>query len=298
VRILDERPVVRRNSIIYRVALDDGAAFAAKFCLDPVTRLPRPADAAQQHHALGQVYQRLPASGRYRVPQPLGLYAPAGLILVEWLQGTQLSQLFKNAPTLSSRTPVMESAAQWLRAFHDSNVLGYERFEAQTRLDDLSLALENIEKPRFISSALSVLHSTVKEAEQPLWPRSWVHGDYKLENLLLDGANVACLDIQLDFENIVLYDLATFLNRMPELGWWGRSKSAKRPLELAFLKAYFTSSDQRFLLPVTWLSLSIAAYSWLDVRSESSGLKRLYHMFHARTKVKRLTRELASQAVA
>ena len=86
-------------------------------------------------------------------------------------------------------------------------------------------------------------------------PASWVHGDMKSDNILLDATGTTGLDARLLHENTVAYDLAPFLNharllRWSSRGWWGARKLDA--LVAGFLGGY--DGDRAAWKPaLTWL---------------------------------------------
>jgi hypothetical protein len=86
-------------------------------------------------------------------------------------------------------------------------------------------------------------------------PASWVHGDMKSDNVLVDGDKAFGLDLHLIHENTVAYDLAPFLNHLGLLRWTPRGALQRRKLDIVaecFLRAY-SPDAAGWRLPIAWL---------------------------------------------
>jgi Ser/Thr protein kinase RdoA (MazF antagonist) len=144
----------------------------------------------------------------------------------------------------------------WLRRFHALRALP-ERdndFESKLELVDEFVESGGGRDP-LLHRASERLAENAKAASAVRMPASWVHGDMKSDNLLVDGTQVTGLDVQLVDENTVAYDLAPFLNHLYLLRWTPRGVLHRRKLELmaeGFLGAY-SPQTKRWELPITWL---------------------------------------------
>jgi len=103
--------------------------------------------------------------------------------------------------------------------------------------------------------AAGVLVDRASDAAAQSMPASWLHGDMKTDNLLVDGDDMTGLDVQMDIENTVAYDLAPFLNHLCLLRWSPRGLLQRRKLDRmaqAFLHAYSPEAGH-WKLPLLWL---------------------------------------------
>jgi hypothetical protein len=110
-------------------------------------------------------------------------------------------------------------------------------------------------REQILHRAASVLSKCASNAVVQRMPASWVHGDMKSDNLLVDGDSVIGLDVQLADENTVAYDLAPFLNHLCLLRWSLRGLWQRQKLDLmakGFLGAYSPDSE-KWKLPLLWL---------------------------------------------
>ncbi len=125
-----------------------------------------------------------------------------------------------------------------------------------TKVDFINhLARTTGDREQSLGRTARVLAERASEAAAVSMPASWIHGDMKSDNLLVDADGVTGLDVQLADENTVAYDLAPFLNHLRLLRWSARGLLRRPHLEAmsdGFLRAYSPNSGE-WQLPLMWL---------------------------------------------
>jgi Ser/Thr protein kinase RdoA (MazF antagonist) len=127
--------------------------------------------------------------------------------------------------------------------------------------------------------------------------RSWVHGDYKTDNLLIAGPRLVGLDMHLIHESVVHYDVAAFLNRLQltllhARAW--RLLPHRVSFEAGFVGEALREDGQRTALPLAWVRLYMILCSWMGQSGRQTGwAKRRYLDLCFRRLTARLTADLA-----
>ncbi len=254
---------------------------AVKFCISHSTGLPNPIDAAEQFQALSHIAPLMPISEPYAVPRPFKLDAPNGLVAIEWIDGRTITRCLKDFRVSINQTLLLlERAGVWLRHFHS---IGNESpatldAEQQHRQFVANLTQSELFSDRVFAHACREVERGVNGIAKQAFARALLHGDFKTDNLMLSDGRLIGLDIQFRHKNLVLWDIAPFLNR---LGLFCYSPHGLRLLrhraeiEQRFLTGYFA----RQLSPpeaaaIAWMRLLILLQQW-DERHVSLAENRL-----------------------
>jgi hypothetical protein len=181
--------------------------------------------------------------------------------------------LFSWGCTAARAQQLIGQAGQWLKVFHSAHVLprGY--------LDvDEKLALtRHIERDRSVRDrvfrrAVTVLRRSAGAAAAMPLARSWLHGDFKSDNLMISGSRTVGIDLHLRHENAVVYDLAPFLNyidlRLCHPSGWKLLHSRER-LHATFLNTYFAATPEDVVLPLAWVRLYLLLAEWYTAHSSA-----------------------------
>ncbi|MBK20158.1 MAG: hypothetical protein CMM52_15100 [Rhodospirillaceae bacterium] len=294
------------NSIVYR---GDGECFpfsvAIKRCLDlPQIGLDASEDCALQFNALNSVYQALPPNTKYAVPRPVGLLEEHALLVAEWIDGNSLTKMLRQ-PTVGTNTVLqgVEKAGEWLKAFHDAHRVPETTLDTVWALGLLGAALEETPDEFLhrhdVKSPVAFLHETVSGVKKISTPHSWVHGDYKSDNLMIVGERIYGLDAGANFENTVLLDVGYFLNHLALGIFDPRSWHLflmHEHLAAVFIRGYggLSIDVRRSLL---WFRLLAALRLWAERQDTNSSIHSLYENFIFSRLVAKLKNDLSVASI-
>ena len=260
---------------------------AVKLCLRPHILDPDPDAARQQYAALARVAEGMPGE-RFRAVRPYHLWEDLGVYAAEWVPGRSMTErLFRPLCPPARALELVRRAAGWLWCFHAAGLEAPGTLEVADKVAELpTLARAGSGLPAAFPEALGLLGATAARAARPRLPRSWIHGDFKTDNLLVCGEAVVGLDIQLSHVNVALHDVASFLNhldlslRQPQ-AW--RPASFRGTLEATFLREYFGAPlDPGVRVALAWVRLYALLDVWLMVeQSPAPGLRKrvLWQLF-------------------
>jgi Ser/Thr protein kinase RdoA (MazF antagonist) len=186
--------------------------------------------------------------------------------------------LFSWRCTAAQAQQLVGRAGHWLKIFHSSHVLprGY------LDVDEKLAVTRHIERDRGVRDrvfrrAVTVLRTTARAAATMPLARSWLHGDFKSDNLMISGSRTVGIDIHLRHENAVVYDLAPFLNyidlRLCHPSGWKLLHSRER-LHAAFLRTYFAATPEDVALPLAWVRLYLLLAEWYTAHSNAGSTFR------------------------
>lgn len=258
---LVQRICVRHYSLLYRgITERDGAQFAVKVSIDPSGK-PDAGGALRQFEAMERVYRAMPPAGMFTVPSPHFVMPELGLVVLDWIDGENVTR-----KVLSLRTPRADSTAlarrcgEWLRAFHDAGPRPPRRIDVHEKL---RRAMRSDAPHALHTPAMEPWFSALRETADAVMATdlraSWLHGDFKSDNLMVAGERLYGIDIQLAHENASVHDLASFLNHLAlsmfhPRGW--RQAIASRQIEAAFLDGYGGPLDAGERRALAWLRLA------------------------------------------
>lgn len=264
----------RENSrIFYAECAGVPGPMAVKLCLTPRTAQVDSAAARRQFDTLQRVHDAMGAQADLSVPRPYVLVAEAGLLGTEWVAGQSMtSALFSLRCSSMTARELVARAARWLRRFHDCHALAPGMLDAQEKLAYLA-TLDNLPGERF----RSILERSAAKAQAIVLARSWVHGDYTADNLLVAAGRTLAVDIEARHENTVVHDLAPFLNylelRAFHPGGWRRLASPEA-LGRTFLETYLGGAVGGIAVPILWLRLYLLLQAWISARGKGASRLR------------------------
>lgn len=276
-RIRDSELVsVRHNSHVHRCVTDSGT-LAVKTCIDGASGQPDPVMARLEYTSLQQLAMRARTAGELRLcPDAIGLNEEFGAVAMTWEPGTVMSDLL-----LSKDTDAREGlelgkvAGTWLRLFHR---MGNRPGTSNDLPEKIPFFQDEIarlpRRPRILAASLCKLERTACRAGMIPLPVSWAFGDFKSDNLLVNGRRAIAIDVELRHENSVIYNVAQFLVHLDLLRWTTRGMFKRPVLEAAaqgFLNTYLTNTDD-WRLPIIWLRTIMLLQRGID-STASSGFK-------------------------
>jgi thiamine kinase-like enzyme len=298
-----EGPVYRGiNSCVFKVTSPVlPYPCALKFFLKTRTLEPDLESARQQFVSLQTINSAIRESLHYRVLRPYLLMESEGAILIEWVNGqTVTSALPSLRPNAGRMQTLLKQSAKWLHHFHAAHLLASDYLDTGDRLDNIDRLQKKIRhKGKFYGQCLTLLHKTAQAASAHKLPRSWAFGDFKSDNLILVEGAVFGIDISATTKDLVLFDMAQFLNHIEtQSRRWKRPRLGIRKSRLSdiFIKAYLEGSDttvEQISLPLAWVRLYTLLHSWSKQRLSKNGLFRGWFLENEyRTVAARVVREL------
>ena len=243
----------RLNSKVHR-ASDGIRDVAIKECLLPSGE-PDAASATGEFAALARFAEACPTE-RASAPRPLAVSVPFGTYAMGWIAGRSATTLLLSATDDATAAALGTAAGNWLRRFHEAHPLPPRGSDFVAKASYVSsLRTPGGASPSLVDRAAAALERTARAAASIELPASWIHGDMKSDNVLVDGDRVAGIDLHLVDENTVVYDLAPFVNHLHLLAASPRGlmygKALYRMAD-AFVDAYSPSAS-RWRLPIAWL---------------------------------------------
>lgn len=293
-----------RYSRIYRAAVPGlPTPLVVKCLLDPATGGPDHASARDQYAVLDRVHRAMTMSdSALRVPMPYLLDERGGIVAAEWVDGRPMTELFLSRNlTAAQGADLVRRAAAWIRRFFALRPLPPAPLDMQRMLDDLAaMARTPLGASPSARAAFAELRKHAESARAFQLERSWLHGDFKSDNLLVDDAVVVGIDVHARHENAVLHDVASFVDHWELMlcdprAW--RWRPHRQALVGAFLEAFDPTLLEERRLPFRWVALYGMLGIWEEfTRRRQLTLRHVYLAACFRHLVRRMTRELADAA--
>lgn len=280
-RIVIRGPVATRMaSRLFYVECDDfPTAAAVKFCLHRHTLTPDVDAAHRQHDALRIISEAMGSDQKYAVPKPYLLQPEAGLIAFEWIEGPIMTDmLLAWGCGAADAEKLMIRAGYWLKHFHEGHALSADRVDTEGKLSAaFAEAKTTVLTDSVFGQAIGVLKDTAHRVHTAPIPRSWMHGDFKTDNLMVSGSRTIGIDVHLRYENVIVYDLAPFLNHLELVlyhprGW--RHMLRRERLFSAFLNAYSDAPAEGYAGPLNWVRLYMLLMEWSTAARHTSSILR------------------------
>jgi hypothetical protein len=294
---------VGRYSTIFRAEVPGlPHALAVKCFTEPGTGRPDSGAAVRQFEALERVYGAMDHDHGLRVPKPYLVDPAEGLCAVEWSEGRPITDLILcGGATPASLRALMHGAARWLRAFHAARRLPDGPLDVDVKLAALERdrATPALLYPAARDAVLALARHARAAASVPL-QRSWLHGDFKSDNLLAETDAIVGLDVHVRHENAVVYDLAAFLNH------WELTLCHPRawrwfPWRAALAREFVATFDAGYLaerrMPLLWARLYAMLGNWAEFcgRARPTAAHAYVRRCFLRC-IRRLARELDAEA--
>lgn len=287
------------NSRIYKVrSLDLPFDGALKFCLKSRTANPDKEGAQQQFSTLKKVSDAMSGEARYSVPHPVLFFPDDAAYLVEWVLGRNASAgLFDAASQVSDLEYIISESARWLYCFHQCNQSGVGRLDVHRKLTVLEqVARRRDSELRLFACAFDRLVYYADAASLPELRRSWLHGDFKSDNIIINTERIVGIDIQAQTKNFVVYDIASFINHIDlNAGYLKHRTLRKNKTDLYenFITAYFSRPSSNLILSVVWARAYMLLIGWCRARqAKHSALRTAILQWQFRTSISNSLREL------
>lgn len=300
-----EGPIhVRRYSRIYRAHVAGlSTPLVVKCLLDPATGGPDANSARVQFEGLHRIHRAMATSDRaYRVPVPYFLAERDGVVVAEWIDGQPMTDLFLTGKlTVKEGRELLRRAAHWARCFFALRPLSPAPLDVSSLIEEIDrMQRTQLSNYRSARIAFAALRDHAGAMSGINLERSWLHGDFKTDNLLVTGRSVVGIDVHAKYENAVLYDLVSFVNHLrltlcdPRAWRWRPHREA---LVGEFLDAFDATYREDFRFPYAWIALFGMLGFWDEfLRRRQRGLRHLYLDACFRHTVRRMTRELGVAA--
>lgn len=267
---------IRDNSrLFYAECTGFPSPLAVKVCLQPHTDQTDPNSAQRQYDALLRVSRAMGYGTEFSVPQPYLVREDVGMLVSEWISGANMTDLVCSWRCNSAQAhEYMMRGARWLRCFHACHQLARDRLHLAEKLNFI-VEMESagyVADPVF-SRSLTCLKEFAEAAAAVTLEQSWLHGDFKTDNLLISGRRTVGIDVHLRHEGAVIYDLALFLNhlelRLCHPSSW-RLASSHAQLRNTFLTSYLQDHRDRMAAPLAWVQLYMILAEWCTAQAHAS----------------------------
>lgn len=223
------------------------------------------------------------SAGEMRLcPDAIGLVEAHGTIAMTWEPGIELTTLLLSCET-NARAGMEfgKVAGGWLKLFHR---LG-NRPETFNDLPEKLPLFRNMvaalpHRHRLMTECFRKLEATAPRAGRIPLPKSWALGDFKSDNLLVNGRRAVGIDILIHEENSVIYNIAQFLVHLDLLRWTPRGLLRRTVLDAAakgFLSAYLSEMED-WNLPIVWLRTIMLLQRGIEFAA-TAGLKEHLRSF-------------------
>jgi thiamine kinase-like enzyme len=189
----------------------------------------------------------------------------------------------------------MTRAATWLREFHAARSLPPRKLDTDEKLETIDRIGKRCGHNHMLfQQAQAALHRHERQARSIALSASWVHGDFKPDNLILSKEAIFGIDIHARSEGNVLYDIAQFLNGFDlNVSSWRTPQLRFHTHDLFdhFVKCYLDDSNmtiEQVAAPLYWVRLYMLLYGWRDIGMTMRGslrgcfLRRQYRQATAR----------------
>ena len=286
---------LRNNSRIHR-ARWGLRPIAVKECLETGSLRPDPAVAEREFAALTAIAQSASQPGASTLaPPPLMLCREYAVYAMAWVSGRPATEvILARGTTTSQSRAIGTGAGNWLRRIHALKPLSMRAGDFASKVGHVEqLAASDRGADKLLRRCADSLVAHASHASARCMPASWIHGDMKSDNLLIDGDQIIGLDAQLRHENAVVYDLAPFLNHLRLLQWTPRGLWRGPRLDLvadAFLNAY-SQECAGWQLPIAWLR-SYLLIQLIDPSRRTTSLSSLGMRWAVRVELARAIDEL------
>lgn len=286
---------IRRYSRVYRCETDNGT-LAVKVCLEGTRSQPDPATATLEYSSMQMLASQARTAGEMRLcPDAIGLDKVNATIAMTWEPGTELTGLLLSGNTNArAGLELGKVAGDWLKRFHRLGNRPETSNDLPEKIPFLRIVVAALSRRhRIMTKCFRKIEVTAPRAGMIPLPVSWALGDFKSDNLLVNGRGAVGIDILIREENSVIYNIAQFLVHLDLLRWTPRGLLRRPVLDAAakgFLSAYL-SETEGWNLPIVWLRTIMLFQRVIDVAA-ATGLKGRLRRFVALRALARSCKDL------
>ena len=209
--------------------------------------------AQRQFDALNLLWDDFSKSPRLKIPRPLDFLPDLPAIVMEEVAGRSVQNLVKWASwrhwTRDKAATACHYCGEWLRHFHAVTRVAQGQLDASEKHKSLQLGVAQLikygfraETCKYLEAKIALLVRILSEQNEQ---RSLVHGDFTVDNVLLDGNITTVLDVEGRYQNLIYHDMASFLNSIALVGLGlPMFESVSRACREAFLLGYLGDRKQ------------------------------------------------------
>jgi aminoglycoside phosphotransferase len=280
----------QRESVLYECSLSSAAGSQSVF----VKIFGNGNEAKIQFETLQKLWPLFSGHGSdLAVPQPLAFLPEFSALAMEEIPGSNLLESLRNLrwgrlrrENWAQVVGAVRNSGKWLRRFHDCDR------QAEDRCLDIPAIMEGARKEveesqqfgmtaDFLAEVLDKTHSTLSGfADMPV-RTPLVHGDFKLDNIIVSDSTVTGVDITMGQSGPIHRDLSSFCNSLELLRLNPfnvcYSKARIAALQHEFLSAYFEGQPySRELVGAFQVVGLLAKYIYLCRQHRHPFLHRFY----------------------
>jgi tRNA A-37 threonylcarbamoyl transferase component Bud32 len=237
-----------------------------------------------------------------KIPRPLDLFEQEMALVMEEAPGMPLSKTLPRLGWSSTRLQSAESdcrrIGRWLRVYHQFDAVQENKvFSVNKALSDFDASLGALQKIGCNISGFAksdaLITAVAKRIAGESRPVSKLHGDFKMDNIMITRTTVTVLDISIDSRQITDLDIVAFLNSILML-------RLTRPIPWAaidgmrknFLEGYFGGLTTSELLIYFLQVLSLAEIALEIAQRRSSHTVNLWIGWSLKSFVAKLIKDM------
>ena len=240
----------------------------------------------QSMKAVGDVFN----FDRYKVPTLYDCYQKEKILVMSFVEGSDLSVSLLSAGHPNEKYKTVEEAGRWIAHYHQLFANDQRQYDVGSKLlslyESFPLSHTRIWKSGVARSALEWLQNNQESVSSSACMCGGYHGDYKPENLIYSDNNYFGIDYILSDENgCQLMDLAQFCNHLLFicLNARGFRVYLRRNLLIRyFLSAYQASRGEFSGKMLRWLRVEHLLRHYLAEKSKSSLISKIQAAYLAR----------------
>ncbi len=179
------------------------------------------ADAEQQFLALRSVWPAFASHPMWRIPQPLAVLDGGTALVMTAVEGRALHDrlpFWGLSARLASALADCRAAGGWLRFYHELTKTGQTRLDVGLRVADAESAVAELTalgvNGDWADRVRRVLGTLARALDGRFLDAALVHGEYTVDNVFVNGRQLAALDLWGRHRHAVHHDLASFLNSL------------------------------------------------------------------------------------
>ena len=205
-----------------------------------------------QYSVLRAMWPLFENSRAFGLPRPLDFFPDPPALVMEEVRGESLQRMFRSIWRFPIRFNDIVRACwgcgQWLYHFHNKTRLPPHALDLAEKRVGAHENLARLEAFDFSKELLRKVETSLTQKVLALTqvdlPKALVHGDFTVDNVLIDQKRTCVIDLTGRDQNAIYHDLATFLNslRMLRLSL-PIPTSFIRSCSKAFLSGYFTGGN-------------------------------------------------------